>query len=202
MELALSALASFGTAAPAALANASAFGAAELIGGGTAAGFNAASAGGGLLSFLGTSPVLGILSGASSAVSILQTLRAGGQKSELADLQAMEAQTEGIGEQAAGAQRSARLKKELLRTLGENDVAFAASGVDLGYGAAADSRARSRDDAYGEIAIDRATTNARVAGFEARRISYERMSRRARSTSLLTAFGQGLEGVAKLARRG
>lgn len=198
MEIALTALASLGTAAAGAGAAAGVGEAALLAGTGAAAG----AAGGAAAGFSLGSTALSILSGASTAVSVLQTLNAGSAKADAAALHAREAEIEGVGAQAAGQVRQARLKRELLRTLGENDVAYAASGVDLGYGEAAGTRSRMLERGEREIAIDEATTEAQVAGYGARSAGYNRLARQYRRGSLLSAVANAGEGVARAYRRG
>lgn len=192
MELALTALASFG--AEAAIAGGAAAGAA-------AAG-TAAAGGGTLLGFLGSASTLSLLAGGLTAVSVLQKLNAGELQAQQAEFKAREAKIEGIGEQAAGASRAAALKRNLLKVLGENDVAYAASGIDLSYGEAASARTRETDRAEDELSIDRATTAARMAGYDARAAAYGRMSRGYRAGSLLDAVVTGGEGVLRAGRRG
>lgn len=192
MELALSALASFGgTAAGTAAAGA-----------GVAGGVGAAAGGGGLLGFLGASPVLTVLAGGATALSVMQQLHAGNLKAEEAEFKSIEAKNEAIGAQAEGARRAAAIKRNLLTVLGENDVAYAASGIDISYGEAAGSRARTRARADDELSVDRATTDARAAGFGARSLAYDRMARGYREGALLGALATGAQGLTRIARRG
>lgn len=170
-------------------------------GAGTAAG-TAAAAGAGLSAFLGSSPVLSILGGAATAVSVLQQMQAGDMQAQQYEVQAMGARNEAIGEQAAGASRSAKLRAELMRTLGENDVAFAASGIDISAGEAATRASRTRDTAWGEISIDRASTDARVAGLRGREVAFRQMASGTRRGALLQAVGTGLQGAARVSLRG
>jgi hypothetical protein len=207
MELALSALAAgageigAGAAAAGAAGIAEAGAGAAAVGAG-AAGAGAAAGGGSLLAALGSSPVTSILSGASTAVSVLMKLNAGEINAKQAEFKATEAQNEAIGEQATQAQRATAIKRSLLKTLGENDVAYAASGIDTSYGEAATTRDRATDRAYSDIAVDQATSGARVAGYDARSAAYNRMARSYRTGSLLDAFAPAGHGAAQAGRRG
>jgi hypothetical protein len=215
MELALTALASFGTAGAAAT-GAAGVGAAAAGVAGTAAGTGAlatgatltagaagaAAGGGGLLAALGGASTLSLLSGGLTAVSVLQKLNQGEMQAQQAEFKAKEAANEAIGEEAAGANRAATLKRNLVKVLGENDLAYAASGIDLSYGEAASAGQRATDRAYGELSTDRATTSARIAGYDARTASYSTLARRTRTASLLDAVVTGGEGIARQARRG
>lgn len=188
MELAISAIAALGstlTGATAAAIPASAAGASlaiEGLGAAAAAGSTAT----GLSSILGgVGTAASILSGTTSVLSAMRTMAAGGEKAAEIEAQAMD-------DRMAGVARRTRFKREALDVLGQNDVAAAASGIDLAYGQAADQRARTWEDLTRESEIDRQQEEARLLG-------YRRASRRARSSGQLSGFlqlGEGLAGMA------
>lgn len=180
-----------------------AIGALSSIGAGIGSAAGAIGAGASsLIGALGSAPVLTALAGATTAVSVIQQLRQGDMKAEQAQIESQVARSEAIGEQATGAQRSATIQRAMLRTLGENDVAYAASGIDISYGEAATTRDRTLERGYSELSIDRSTSDARAAGYGARSIAYDRMSRQYRSGATLAALATAGEGLMRMGRRG
>lgn len=166
-------------------------------GGGAAAGAAGAAAGasGGL-------SALSILSAGASIAGILGTIGAGNAQANSYKDQAFQAKLEGENETAQGIQRQTGLKRELMRVIGENDVSFAAAGLDLGSGIAADARRSASERASQEISIDRSTADARRAMYIARASGFRRMAREAKSAALFGAIGQGAQAIAGFAGRG
>lgn len=198
MELALASLATLGGEA---IAAGGAAVAANSLGGALATSAGASmAAGGGLLSSFFSSPVLSILTGATSAVSAIQSLQQGNLKAQDAEFKAAVTRNEAMGAQAEGLAKKSAINRELLKTLGEDDVAYAASGVDLGSGAAAGARSHAISLAADEASMNDASTRARVTGYEAQALNYDRMSRQYRSGAMLGAlasFGGTLISAAK-----
>lgn len=139
------------------------------------------------------STALGILKGGASVLSILGGLQAANAKSDEYKAAAAEADAQKITEQAQGLQRTTALKRELLSSVGESDVAYAASGVDISSGVAAEARDYAGKRADQEIMIDQADTEGRISSLDARKKAYKRMARGARIGGLLSA-GVGLIG--------
>lgn len=168
-----------------------------LFGGGAATGL---SLGGGLAATAGVGAGVGAAAGASSALAILQgvasavaaigavgtgisAMAASEEAADQADLQAGQ-------EKIQATQRQTQMKRELLRILGENDVAFAAGGVDVGAGGgiAEQARAAARKQAATEIGIDRDQDEYRRALLKVR----SRGLRRRGGEQLMGGFGQAL----------
>ncbi len=207
MEFAAAALSSIGSsitaAAPAALTNASAFGAAELAGGGTAAGFSAASAGSSIFASLGgMSTAASILSGGATVLSVLNAQRAGEMKAQALNAQADDADVSGQLEGLQGTDRRNSLKAQLTQAIGDRDVAAAASGVDLSFGTPAVARAQAQRDGERALAIDQDTQDFRVARLKERAAGYRAQAIGANAAGLGTAAALALQGGAQLARRG
>lgn len=192
MELAVSALgAMFGGGAAAGGAAA----------GGAAAG--GAAAGGGLAAAAGAgSTGLSIAQGLSTVASIIGTMSAGNSKADSYDLQAGASKLEAQREQTAGVRRTTDLKQELLRVLGNNDVSFAAAGIDISGGISADARAAAEKRAATEISIDRADTDARIAARRAQAAGYRRLGKASRRGALIDAAGQAIDFGTSLMNRG
>lgn len=217
MELAISAISSLfatlpaaaGTAAAAAGTTAAAVGsvAAPMAVVGSAGAmavptFMGTAAAGGLGAALGgTSLASSILSGGVTALSVLRTLQSGREKSLEANMAADQAADQAQDERAAGARRRLNLSEELYKTLGENDVTVAASGLDLSYGYGKELRATTMDRGARELSIDRATEEDRVRQLREREKNYRRMARGFRSGGTLSAALAGGEGALNLAGR-
>ena len=150
----------------------------------------------------GGSVIGGILQGVATAGSILGTLAAGNAKSDSYMLQAGSSDLAAQKEQTAGMKRSTGLKRELMKVLSDNDVAFAAAGIDIGTGAAADARNAAETRATQELSIDRADTDARIAERRAEAAGYRRNAKSAKRGALFQAIGQGASFGASLMQRG
>lgn len=211
MEFAAAALGSIATGTSAALTNAAAFGAAELIGGGTAAGFSAASAGMGaaaasgatLLGALGqTSTWATILQGGATVGSVLAAQRAGQADAWKLDMAARDAEIEIGVEEVKGLERRNSIKAALVEAIGERDVAAAASGLDLTFGTPALARREAQRDAERALGNDLATEEFRKARLRERAANYRIAAGQARSGALAKAAGLALTGAASMLRRG
>lgn len=191
MELAISAIGSlFGGTGLAAGAGATAGAAAT---GATAAAGTAATVGSGVLSALqGISTVLGVLgtigAGAASA-------RASNQQADQADLQAGQ-------EQLAGQQRENKMRRELARVLGQNDVAYAAAGIDLTQGVAANNAATQKQQATDDINIDQQQTDFQRSLYKLRAQGLRAQASATRGGALLTSLGSLANYGVSLAERG
>lgn len=152
-----------------------------LFGGGGAAAAGGAAAGGGFS--LG-----GLLSGIGSVFSAFAAIQQGEIEAQNSIMQAREAEFDETQEQAEGLRSTTALKRELAKAIGENDVAFAAAGIDIGFGVAAQGRATAEKDAATEINIDRSTTDARRASLRARAAGFYRNADLIRSAAGMRAF--------------
>lgn len=165
-----------------------------LFGGGAAG----ATLGGGLASAAATtaggaaaagSTALQILQGVASAVAAIGAVGTGISAMSASNEAADQAELQSGQEQLQATQRQTSMKRELLRILGENDVAFAAGGVDVGAGGIAEqSRAAARREAATEINIDRDNDEYRRALLKVR----ARGLRRRGGEQLMGGFGQAL----------
>jgi hypothetical protein len=158
---------------------------------------------GGLSSFLPSlSTTASILSGGATVASVLAAQRAGEQKATALEMQAADAETNTQVENVQGIQRRASIKQALLQTIGERDVATAASGVDLSFGTPVTARNQAISDGERALSLDQNTQDFNVARLRQRASNYRMMASDARSGALGTAAGLALEGGAKLLRRG
>ncbi|SFT67178.1 hypothetical protein SAMN05444141_102673 [Pseudovibrio denitrificans] len=174
-----------------------------LGGGGAAAGAGAGAAaagaaGGAAIAGLG-SPAAMILQGIAGATSILSGLAASNSQADAYEMKAADADFAEVDERSQGMARTTALKKELAAALGENDVKFAAAGIDLSGGVAEDTRQNLESDSAQEISIDRADTSARMGLHRSRAAGYRSLAKSTRKAGRLAAFAQGANLGLKLA---
>lgn len=148
-------------------------GAATGVTGGVAAGSGALGA------LQGFTTVLKVLGGIGAAAA---SARADNQAADQADLQAGQ-------EQLGGEQRKTKMSRELARVLGNNQVAYAAAGIDLTQGVAADNAAAQKQRAASEISIDQQDTEFRRALHRMRASGLRDRARSTKGGALLGALG-------------
>ncbi|GCA49303.1 hypothetical protein KGO5_01746 [Sinorhizobium sp. KGO-5] len=173
----------FASSAPAATSAATA--------GATAAG--GAAAGGFSLSSL--------LQGTATVFSAFSALGAGEADAEQFELAADDAAREKPLETLQGINRRSGIKAEMMNRIAEQDVANAASGVDLSFG----TPMQARQDAFrqGDLALstDVGTEQTRIARLTEREANYRKRAKRARSAGMLDALTIGLTGATSIADR-
>lgn len=151
---------------------------------------------------LGSSGALSVLQGGASAFSILSTLSAANaqsdnlrQQGEIALLNAGETRVQSIEDQAD-------IKRELLATIGRRRVAYAASGIDVGFGAAVDAEAA--DTARADELVSRSEGRA-VSALQnglAVKARADSLAKRLRSNAVLSSLGTGLSTGFEILKRG
>lgn len=151
---------------------------------------------GGLLGLGGGGAVAGAtsagLGGASTLLSALQAVGtiAGGLAAAGASKD-MAAQTElqAGQEKVESTQRQTQMKRSLLSVLGENDVAFAAAGIDISGGIAQQARQTANRRAADELTIDRRDSDFRRALLKMRAQGYRKQANSQIGGALLSAAG-------------
>lgn len=134
------------------------------------------------------SGALTALQGFSTALKVLGGLGAGAAAARATNQQADQADLEAGQEQLAGTQRQNKMRRELARVLGQNEVAYSAAGIDLTQGVAADSAARAKQQAASEISIDQQDTDFRRSLYRMRAQGLRQRARSERGGALLGAL--------------
>lgn len=119
----------------------------KLIGGAAAGGAAAGAASGGISG-------LSILQGIAGAVGVVAQIGAASAQASELKAQAKEQEFQARQEYIEGKETSAALKLELARTVANQQVAFAAGGVDLGSVSAATAKSQAIKDAESELSIN------------------------------------------------
>jgi hypothetical protein len=158
-----------------------------------AAGLGAAAAGGFSLSTL--------LQGGATVLGLVSSIQAGRAEQERLDLMAQDADREQPLETLQGIDRRRSLKAAAMDAIGEMDVAYAGSGVDLSFGTAA----QARTDAFREtdlgLTTESGTTMTRLARLTERAANYRRMGKRALQAGIIGGFGQAMQSGAQMLGR-
>jgi hypothetical protein len=179
-------------------------GAALGLGGGSAAatglaGTAAAGAGAGLF---GGSGVLTILQGVATAISAFGAISAANADAQQAEDMAIQADLQAGQEKVQGEQRQTALRRELFRVLGDNDVSYAAAGIDISSGIAESGRQSAQKRAADELTIERRDQEFRSALLRARATGHRRQAASARSAGMFRALGSFVGFGMDLAGRG
>lgn len=145
-----------------------------------------------LMSTAATGLSLGsILQGTASVLGVISTLAGASAEAQQMKQAAADADMEQSLETLQGIGRRASIKREMEDALGAQDVAYAASGVDLSHGTAA----RARTDAFREadlaLSTDAGTEMTRKSRLAERAANYRSMAKRAKISGFLKA-GMGL----------
>lgn len=149
-----------------------------------------------------SSLALSVLQGGASVLGLLATIGAGKAEAQSLKTKAFESDIEAKNEEAQGLQRTGAMKRELLRIIGENDVNYAAAGIDIGPGVASEARATAERRAAQEISIDRSTTEARAAMLRAQAHGYRSLARQAKKNRLFEGLSTAFTSFAGIAERG
>lgn len=152
----------------------------------------------------GASTALTVLSGLATVTSILGTLGAADAEARTFEQQARESILEAGQEQLGSQQRKNTMTRELMRVLGENDIAVAAAGIDLAGGdslGAATAR-KAKEAATRELSIERQDDEMRRAMIKARASGLRNRAASARTSGGLRALAQGAEFAFDVAERG
>ncbi len=172
----------------------------------SAAGSGAAAAGtaaaGATTAAGASSGALTALQGFGSALKILGTIGAGVAAANESRQLATEADLQAGQEQVEGQQRQNRIRRELARVLGQNDVTYAAAGIDLSGGIAQEQATTARQRATDEITIDQRDTEFRRALYRQRASGYRARGRSQIGGALIGALGTAADFGMNVAERG
>lgn len=138
----------------------------------------------------------------TSALSALGTIGAGMQAAATSREAAVQADLEAGQERVSSQQRTTEMKRRLLDVLGENDVTFAAAGIDISGGIAAGARQQAQQRATTEISIERRDSDFRRALHRMRASGYRRRASGEIGGALIGALGTGAEAYSDMSIRG
>lgn len=171
-----------------------------LFGGAGAAAGTAAGAAGGALA--GGFSLSSILQGTATVLGLVTSIAAGNAEGEQMDMQADDADAQQPLETLQGIQRRASIKREMRDSLGQQDTAYAASGLDLSFGTAGAARKDAFREADLALTSDVGTETTRKARLSERAANYRSMAKRARRLGLLRGISGAIGDVMSLTGRG
>lgn len=173
---------------------------------GTAAAGTAASAAGaaGAVGAIGSagSTIASILQGTATVLSVFAGMGAANQEADALELAAGDAEREQALETLQGIERRSSIKRAMMNAVGQQNVATAASGVDLSFGTPGQARREAFREADLGIATASGTEQTRVARLSERAANYRSRAKSTRRGGLLTGIGKAAEGASNILIRG
>jgi len=139
-----------------------------------------------------------ILSGIATVAGVVATIAAANAEAETQDLAAIDADREQPLETLQGIDRRRSLKAAVAAALGDQDVAYAASGVDSSFGTAAQARKAALQEADMGLTADAGTQMTRQSRLSERAGNYRTMAKRTRQIGIIKGVAQGIGGLAGL----
>lgn len=170
-----------------------------LGGGGAGAGATAGAAAGAASSGLS---LASFLQGTATVLGVVSAIGAGNAEADALNAQAADAEREQNLEVLQGIQRRASIKRAMADAVGAQDVAYAASGVDLSFGTAASARQDAYREADLALTMDTGTEQTRVGRLAERAANYRAGAKRARAAGLLNGLIGGAKGATSILERG
>lgn len=183
----------------------------SLFGGGAAAGATAATTAGTWAAanagFVAPAAASGlslssILQGTATVLGVVSSIAGGNAEATQAELAASDAEAEQPLENLQGIQRRSSIRKQLAEAIGAQNVAYAASGVDLSVGTAAAARKDSYREADTALTADAGTQETRITRLAERAQNYRLIAKQQRRAGLLNGLIGGAQGFASIFGRG
>ena len=172
----------------------------SIFGGGTAAAAGTAgtvgAVGGGVASGFSLSS---LLQGTATVFGMVNAINAGKADAEALNSAADDAAREVPLETLQGITRRSSIKQEMMDRVGQQDVAFAASGVDLSFGTPGQARKEAFRQGDLGINVDNGTEQTRVARLNEREAEYRKRASRAKKSGIFDALTMGLKGASSMA---
>ena len=142
-----------------------------------------------------------ILQGVATVGGVVASIAAGNAEADSLKMQARDAEEEKTLEVVQSVDRKRSLLKSAQEAVGEVDTAYAASGVDLSFGSAAQARQDVFREADRGLNSDSATTGSRLNRLTERAQNLYRMAKGARRMGVIGGITRGLSGFASLAQQ-
>lgn len=170
----------------------------SLIGGGGAAAAAGATAGAATGAAAGGISLASLLQGTATVLGLVAGIGSANAEAGALNAQAADAEAEKPLETLQGIARRTSIKKALADSIGEQNTAYAASGVDLSFGTAAAARSDAFREADLALTTATGTEETRQARLSERASSYRRQAKRARAGGIFSALAGGIKGFAAL----
>ena len=160
----------------------------------TAGTWAAANAGGAIAAPAAASglSLTSLLQGTATVLGIASSVAGGNAEASQAELAASDAEAEQPLENLQGIARRNSIKRQMADAIGAENVAYAASGVDLSTGTAAAARSDAYRDADLALTTDAGTQETRLSRLSERAKNYRQMAKQSRRSGWLTGLTGGL----------
>lgn len=142
-----------------------------------------------------------LLQGTATVLGVVQSINAGKADAEAAELAAQDAEREKPLETLQGIARKTSIKQAMMDQIGQQDVAYAASGVDLSFGTPGQARKEAFRQSDLSTETDIGTEQTRIARLDERAANYRKRAARAKKAGFMDGFSIGLKGAASIADR-
>lgn len=185
-------------------------GLAGLIGGGGAAAAGTAGAAAGAAGAAGGAAVgaaasgislATILQGTATVLGLVTSIGAGAAEGDALEAQAIDAEREKSMETLQGISRRQSIRREMADAVGAQDVAYAASGVDLSFGTARAARTDAFRQADTALTIDTGNQETRVSRLSERAANYRRAAKNARRMGFINGLLGATDSAVQMAGR-
>lgn len=142
-----------------------------------------------------------ILQGGFTVLSAASSIAAGAADADAMSAQAEDALAEIPLENLQGINRRNSIRAQMAEAIGAQDVAYAASGVDLSFGTARQARKDSYREADFALTNDQAVQTTRTSRLQLRAAEYRKAAKRARWGGLVDAGATLFKGFGEIAGR-
>lgn len=143
-----------------------------------------------------------ILQGTATVLGVVASLGAANAEADRLEAEAIDAEAEKPLETLQGINRRQSIRKQFADAVGAQDVAYAASGVDLSFGTARQARSDAAREADLALATDVGMEQGRIIRLTERASSYRRAAKRAKKMGVVNALAGGLNTVSSFVERG
>ncbi|HEU0095208.1 MAG TPA: hypothetical protein VFQ52_02050 [Rhizomicrobium sp.] len=167
-----------------------------LTGGGAAAGATTGAAAGATAA--SSFSLSTLLQGGATVLGMAQAISAGNAQAEAYELEAQDAERQKPLETLQGISRRTALKRAAADAIGDQDVAYASSGVDLSFGTPAQARSDALRELDMGVTVDNGTQETRQVRLDERARNYRRMAGRAKSAGIFDALSMGATGFSSI----
>ena len=143
-----------------------------------------------------------VLQGIATVGGVVASLGASAAQAQAQELAAADAEQEQQLENLQGIERRRSIRASLRDALGAQDVAYAASGVDLSFGTAAQARSDAYREADLALTADNGTQLGRSARLMERAANYRSAAKRTKRFGAIKALAGGAGQAASIFERG
>lgn len=135
-----------------------------------------------------------LLSGAMTVMGVTTSVLGGLAEADKAEAAAIDAESEQALESLQGISRRSSIKAAMMDALGAQDVAYAASGVDLSFGTAGQARKDAFREADLALTTATGTEQTRISRLAERAKNYRSAAKMAAGLGVLNGLSKGIGG--------